>query len=204
MLVSILNYGLGNHGSILRMIQKSGGRAEYISTSDEILRAQKIILPGVGHFDEGMNALVRQDLITSLRRRVVVDGVPVLGICLGMQMLCSKSQEGNASGLGFVDAEVVKFCMHTGYSMKVPHMGWCDVEVVKSNPLLQSDCDEQRFYFVHSYHVVPNNDYITIAIANYGYKFCAAFQNDNIFGVQFHPEKSHRFGMNLMKRFLDL
>jgi glutamine amidotransferase len=127
-----------------------------------------------------------------------------MGICLGMQLLCLESEEGECSGLGLINAVVKKFVFPAGRNLKVPHMGWNVVSSTRENALLPNGTEVQRFYFVHSYKVVAANSEIVIGTANYGGDFCAAFQKDNIFGVQFHPEKSHRFGMALMKRFVEL
>ena len=127
-----------------------------------------------------------------------------MGICLGMQLLCRNSEEGSAAGLGLIDASVRKLRSETDQSFKVPHMGWNIVRTARPNLILPEGLEEQRFYFVHSYKVVPSDPAVTIGTANYGGEFCVAFQKKNIFGVQFHPEKSHRFGMALMKRFVEL
>lgn len=202
-MISIIDLGYGNFASILRMINKVGGIGSCINTVQDILKAEKMIFPGVGHFDVGINMLQKNHLVDALHQRVLVDKIPLLGICLGMQLLCNKSEEGHNVGLGFVDAEVNKFRFPPEAGLKVPHMGWNSVHVARKNLLIVSK-EEQRFYFVHSYYVVPKDTNITIATASHGVEFCAAFQKDNIFGVQFHPEKSHRFGMALMKRFVEL
>ena len=202
--VHILDYGLGNFGSVIRMIEKVGGSAKRISTPEEILLAEKLILPGVGHFDRGMSQIVERGLLEPLRERVIEQRIPLMGICLGMQLLCFGSEEGILPGLGFVDADVRKFQTLPGQNLKIPHMGWNSIRVSRSNPLINVTNEEQRFYFVHSYHVVPNAPDMVIATSTHGVAFCAAFQNKNIFGVQFHPEKSHRFGMALIKSFVNL
>lgn len=203
-MIAVLDYGLGNIGSVIRMIEKVGGLAKRISTPDEILRADKLILPGVGSFDRGMSQILERGLLEPLRERVVKQSTPIMGICLGMHLLCAGSEEGALPGLGFVGADVRKFQALPGQNLKIPHMGWNTVRVTRSNPLIESAGEEQRFYFVHSYRVVPNSSELAIAMAIHGVEFCAAFQSGNIFGVQFHPEKSHRFGMALMKRFVEL
>jgi glutamine amidotransferase len=204
MIIDVLDYGLGNFGSIIRMIEKVGGSAKRISTPEEILHSKKLILPGVGHFDRGMLQILERGLLEPLRERVVKQGTPIMGICLGMQLLCAGSEEGALPGLGFVDADVRKFQALPDQHLKIPHMGWNAIRVTGSNPLIDTSSEEQRFYFVHSYRVVPNAPNLVIVTASHGVEFCAAFQAGNIFGVQFHPEKSHRFGMALMKRFVDL
>ena len=204
MKVGIISSGLGNVASIQRMVERVGASTVYVSSEKECMGCDSLILPGVGHFDEGMRALRNTGLIETIKKLVCDDGVPIMGICLGMQLLCRGSEEGSEAGLGLIAADVRKFRLPTESKLKVPHMGWNVVHTGSSNPLIPHMEEEQRFYFVHSYKVVPNDPAVVIGTANYGGEFCAAFQKDNIFGVQFHPEKSHRFGMALMKRFVEL
>lgn len=203
-LISIIDTGLGNIGSIQRMIERAGGKAFSIINPTQLNKGSKVILPGVGHFDQGMSRLIEAgfaDVLVDLGRS---QKIQVLGICLGMQLLCRGSEEGSLAGLGLIDACVKKFCFSSESKLKVPHMGWNIVSVPRANPLLHVTTEEQRFYFVHSYKVVPDDSSITIGTANYGGEFCAAFRQGNVFGVQFHPEKSHRFGMELLRRFVEL
>jgi imidazole glycerol-phosphate synthase subunit HisH len=202
--IDVLDYGLGNIGSVIRMVEKVGSSAKPITTPEEIRQSDKLILPGVGHFDHGIAQLVQRGLIGPLQERVVQQGTPIMGICLGMQLLCSSSEEGASPGLGYVNAEVRKFHAQADQNLKIPHMGWNTVRVVRENPLISEASKEQRFYFVHSYYVEPKSSDLAIMMTTHGLEFCAAFKSDNIFGVQFHPEKSHRFGMALMKSFVDL
>jgi glutamine amidotransferase len=194
---------LGNFASILKVIDKCGGYAELITSPILLRKADKIILAGVGAFDYGMtsiNSMWREEL----ENAVLVRRIPILGICLGMQLMCKSSEEGHLPGLGWIDAKVRRFSWSSNINLKLPHMGWNTVKIVKSNPLLEIGNDEQRFYFVHSYHVVCNNPRDVLATAHYGYDFTAAINHENIFGVQFHPEKSHRFGIQLVSNFLRL
>ena len=204
MKVGIINTGLGNIASIQRMLERLGASAAFVSSYKECKECDSLILPGVGHFDEGMRLLFKADLIETLKFFVCEDKVPILGICLGMHLLCRCSEEGTEPGLGLIEADVKKFRFSYDDNLKIPHMGWNIVKSESTNPLIVDTKDEQRFYFVHSYRVVPDDPSIVIGTANYGGEFCAAFQKDNIFGVQFHPEKSHRFGMALMKRFVEI
>ena len=204
MKIGIINVGLGNISSIQRMLQRVGECAKYVSSPAECIGSDALILPGVGHFDEGIRALHKANLFETLRIIGRKNEIPVLGICLGMQLLCRGSQEGSLQGLGLISADVEKFRFPDDKKLKVPHMGWNVVRPSSSNPLISRSEEEQRFYFVHSYRVIPDEPNIVIGTANYGGNFCAAFQRNNIFGVQFHPEKSHRFGMALMKSFIDL
>jgi glutamine amidotransferase len=203
-LIGLINYGIGNTGSIERMIEKVGGHTLLISNSADLARVKKIILPGVGHYAEGVRALRKSTLWEQVLDFTNNNENSIMGICLGMQLLCKHSEEGDVEGLGLVDAHVKKFDFPDQPSFKVPHMGWNTVRTIRENPLLHMNNEESRFYFVHSYKVVPNNPSISIGLCNYGDEFCAAFQQDNVFGVQFHPEKSHRFGMALMKHFVEL
>ena len=203
-MISILNFGSGNIASISRLISKLGCESMVCSSPDEILLAKKIIIPGVGHFSHGMNSIKSKGLEGILNEKIIQERVPVLGICLGMQLFCQHSEEGGISGLGYIDASVKKFDFSNLDHLRIPHMGWNTIKTTRDNQLIPFSSGEQRFYFVHSYYVLPNDVDITIATSNYGDEFCAAFQKDNIFGVQFHPEKSHNFGIRLLKKFIDL
>ena len=203
-LIGLINYGVGNLGSIQRMIEKAGGQSVFMSDPSVLTHVKKIILPGVGHYSEGVRGLISSGFWGPLFEFANRESNLILGICLGMQLLCKHSEEGDVEGLGLVDATVKKFNFHSKPSLKVPHMGWNTLRTTGESPLLPMDEEERRFYFVHSYKVVPNNPDISIGQCDYGGEFCAAFQQGNVFGVQFHPEKSHRFGMALMKRFVEL
>lgn len=202
--IGIINYGVGNLGSIQRMIEKAGGQSILISNNSDFVHVKKILLPGVGHFAVAMRALNEFSLRNSLIEFVKNEDSVLMGICLGMQLLCTHSEEGDVEGLGLVDANVKKFDFPNQPLLKVPHMGWNTLRIARGNTLLSMEEKEPRFYFVHSYKVVPNDPDISIGQCDYGGEFCAAFQQGNVFGVQFHPEKSHRFGMALMKRFVEL
>ena len=204
MAIGIVNTGMGNIGSIRRMISKVGGQSVLVSNPEHFIGVTKIILPGVGHFNKGIQNLRASGIEQTLRDLVFSKDLPILGICLGMHLLCRNSEEGGEEGLGFVDATVKKIDNLGRPSLKIPHMGWNAVSTTRDNPLLPITEKEQRFYFVHSYLVDPKEPGISTGNTLYGYEFCSAFQKNNIYGVQFHPEKSHRFGMALMKRFLDL
>ena len=202
-MISVLDYGSGNVGSVIRMIERAGGTAQRISSPDEVLAAQKLLIPGVGAFDYGMAKLASRELLPALNVVAREARIPVLGICLGMQLMCRSSEEGSLPGLGWIDAEVRHFTASETFELRVPHMGWNTLHVVRENPLVSSDGEEKRFYFVHSYKVSCNDPADPIALTHYGEDFVSAFQRQNIFGVQFHPEKSHRFGMALMRRFVE-
>lgn len=204
MMVTIIDYGVGNLGSIQNMLKKLGVQSEIASDASAIDRAAKIILPGVGAFDAGMKQLNQSGLRTSLDTAVLERRVPVAGICLGMQLMTEGSEEGTLPGLGWIPAKTVRFVAAPNETMKIPHMGWSVVTKAKQSPALDLLVDESRFYFVHSYHVDCSNRGDVLLTAQYGsVRFDAAFERENILGFQFHPEKSHRFGMTLLKAFLE-
>jgi glutamine amidotransferase len=202
--VLIPDFGVGNLPSIIRMVEKVGGCCSVSRHPEELLRADKIIFAGVGAFDHGMKALETGGWREALETAALGRKVPLIGICLGMQILCKTSEEGQRPGLGWIDADVLRFRQDPAKGLRIPHMGWNTLKIYRDNPLIPPTGEEQRFYFVHSYRVVCYQREDVIAVADYGGEFVAAFQRENIFGVQFHPEKSHRFGMMLLKRFLEL
>jgi imidazole glycerol-phosphate synthase subunit HisH len=204
-MIAIVDYGLGNLGSIANMLRHAGCRNLRVTANVEELRAaDKLILPGVGHFDTGMQNLAQRDLVGPLTELVLERRTPVLGICLGMQLMTRGSEEGVKPGLGWVPAQFRRFTFAQGQKLKVPHMGWNSVRFVKDDPLLQGLPENPRFYFVHSYHLAEAPDAYVLGKTTYGYEFGAAFAVGNIRGVQFHPEKSHRFGLALLSAFLRL
>jgi glutamine amidotransferase len=199
--IVIVNYGLGNLGSIFNMLKKIGVESVISSEVETITQATKVILPGVGHFDRAMERLKGTPLRDVLDRKALVDKVPILGICLGMQLLSRGSEEGSLPGLGWIPASTVRFRPEPDSRLKVPHMGWNEVERTTPSPLTEGFDAEFRFYFVHSYFVRTDDRAHSILVARHGIEFDAGIQKDNIFGVQFHPEKSHRFGMKLLANF---
>lgn len=203
-MITIIDYGCGNIGSIENMLKKIGIQSKVVSRAEEFMDSTKLILPGVGHFDQGMDLLLRNGFDVAFFEKIKKLNIPVLGICLGMQLLCRSSEEGKLKGLGLIEADVVKFGSLTVDNLKVPHMGWNIVGPGKSNSLIPHSNVEQRFYFVHTYKVVTDSEDIVIGRSDYGGVFCAAIQKDNFYGVQFHPEKSHQFGIELFKRFVEL
>lgn len=200
-MIVVVDYGAGNIASVINMLRIVGVRAKASRNADDIAAADKIILPGVGSFDEGMSNLRAHGLIDALNNHALIKQKPILGICLGSQMLGKGSEEGGLPGLGWIDMDVVKFDSRSG--LKVPHMGWNYVKPVKSHPILIGVDESFRFYFVHSYFMSPTTDRDALLIANYGQEFVAGVARDNIVGLQFHPEKSHRFGMTLLKNFVE-
>jgi glutamine amidotransferase len=202
----IIKYGLGNVGSIYNMCKFIGADIMISNSLSEIEKATSLILPGVGSFDQGMELLEKNGLIELLNHKVLEEKVPILGICLGMQLMTCESEEGNLAGLKWIDAKCKKFDFGLNENqLKIPHMGWNDVDVKKNTetsffPLID---DELRFYFAHSYHIECDAD-IALATTKYGYEFPVAIKKDNITGVQFHPEKSHQWGIALLKNFAEL
>lgn len=200
-MVGIINYELGNLGSIQNMLKAIGEKSMISSDAGALASCDKYILPGVGAFDAGMENLNRLGLSDFIRTDVLKRKIPLLGICLGMQLLGRKSEEGNCEGLGLVPFDNVKFAVKD-QNLKIPHMGWDVVEFKKDIPLLKNIEGQQRYYFVHSYHALCDSEENVMMTCNYGYEFAAAVVSGNIMGVQFHPEKSHDFGMRLLRNFV--
>jgi glutamine amidotransferase len=203
-MICIIDYGMGNLASIANMLKKIGSRGVISGDPAVISDAEKLILPGVGAFDSGMRNLSERGLLPVLTEKVCVEKIPLLGICLGMQLLTTRSDEGKLPGLGWISAETRRFEFPIESGLKIPHMGWNTIKVEKDSSLLCGCEGEQRFYFVHSFHVVCNNNEDVLSTTSYGGDFVSAVARENIYGVQFHPEKSHRFGMGLMKNFVEL
>lgn len=203
-MVTIIDYNAGNIVSIKNMLNRLGFDSKVSSDVSEIASAEKLILPGVGHFDYGMKNLHNSGLVPTLNERVIDKKVPILGICLGVQLFTTGSEEGTLPGLGwFASSKTVKFKVSCE-ELKIPHMGWAEVEVQKESRLLGGTEYSQRFYFVHSYHLECSNEANVLATAHHGFRFVAALEHENIVGVQFHPEKSHKFGMQLLRNFIEL
>ena len=202
-MITIVNYGMGNLGSIKNMFKYLGVESTIQSDVDKIKRASKILLPGVGSFDTAMQKINRGDLREVLDEKALKEQVPILGICLGMQLLTKNSEEGELDGLGWIDAKSISFKDRVDSQLKIPHMGWNIVRKNQKSTLTEGFelFDESRFYFVHSYFVRVEDEKNSILKTEYGVEFDSAIQKDNIFGVQFHPEKSHKFGMKLFENF---
>jgi imidazole glycerol-phosphate synthase subunit HisH len=204
-MITIVDYGTGNLSSIANMLKRVGCASVITSDAGQIADAKKLILPGVGAFDTGMRNLHKLDLIEVLDRKAREEKVPILGICLGMQLFVSGSEEGDLPGLGWIDGRVLKFKPElSNQNLKVPHMGWNHIELAKESKLFRETDSQQRFYFVHSYYVRPSRDEDVLARTTYGETFASALERENIAGVQFHPEKSHKYGMKLLKNFAEM
>jgi len=200
--ITIVNYGVGNLGSIQNMLKKIGANYIVSSSPKDIERAEKILLPGVGAYDAAIKNLHEQNYFEILNKRVAHDKVPILGICLGMQLLTESSDEGQEPGFGWIKGTTKKFDLKEHEDdLKVPHMGWNFINPTQESPLIAEMDENYRFYFVHSYYVECSDKKNVIATASHGTQFDAIIQNENVFGAQFHPEKSHKFGMKLLTNF---
>ncbi len=201
-MITIIDYNVGNLGSIQNMLNRLGIANTITGNIDDIQTAQKLILPGVGHFDYGMQQLHKSNLVPILNHKVVHQQIPILGICLGVQLLTQSSEEGTEKGLGWIKGKTIAFDKTKLESnQKIPNMGWTEVENYSQSKLFEGMYNEPRFYFVHSYHLALDNNTDCMVTANYGYQFAAGIEHNNILGTQFHPEKSHKFGMKILENF---
>ncbi len=202
--VGIIDYGMGNLHSVYRKLTQSGGSAQLVSSPADFKGVDKLILPGVGHFERAMANLKALDLVESLNESVLVKKMPILGICLGAQLLAEKSEEGDAAGLGWIKGTVVRFKVKDTVHFKIPQTGWNTVSICKKSRLLDGIPDGSEFYFLHSFHYadVEQQDILTQTV--YEYEFTSAVEGENVFGTQFHPEKSHDVGLRLFKNFIAL
>jgi glutamine amidotransferase len=203
-MIVIVDYGVGNLGSIVNMLKKVGVKAVASSDPDVIGQAEKLILPGIGAFDAGMEKLNEGGLIPLLDLLVLEKKVPVLGLCLGLQLMTKGSEEGKLPGLGWFEAETVKYKFGPAQAnLKIPHMGWNTIDIRRPHPLLSELEPESRFYFVHSYYVHCDHEESVLAETDYGGYFHSVIGEGNIMGAQFHPEKSHKYGMRLLKNYAE-
>jgi len=200
-MITVLDYGVGNLTSIKNMLRKAGVEALITGDSTDVSGATSIILPGMGHFDNCMIRFNESGLRPLVENLVHEKKIPVLGICVGLQMFMESSEEGKQPGLGWIKGRTIRFNeARMQEQQKIPNMGWQEINASKPSKLLEQ-LDRSRFYFAHSYHVQPEINEDVLLTCHYGYDFVAAIERDNIVGVQFHPEKSHRFGMQLLKNF---
>lgn len=202
-MIGVVNYGMGNIGSIVNILNRVTPHVSIINSPDEIKMVDRLILPGVGAFDNAMHKLMSggwADMLSSHAEQ----GKPVLGICLGMQIMTESSEEGTMEGLGWIKGRAVAFDPNRMNGRhRIPHMGWNIAVVRKGNVLFDPAELEERFYFLHSYHVICDDEKDVLTTTEHGYPFISTFQKDNIIGVQFHPEKSHRFGLEFFRHFLE-
>ena len=202
-MIGILNYGLGNVSAFQNIYKRLGVNCTTVSNEYELLNVNKIIIPGVGSFDWALTRLKESKMGDVLKERVISEHVPVLGVCVGMQMMAESSEEGELPGLGWFEGRVENLDKNSSSSFPLPHMGWNDVKSVGNDPLFDG-LEDSRFYFLHSYCFSQSVSADFVACATYGRKFAAAISRSNIYGVQFHPEKSHHWGMRLLGNFARL
>lgn len=195
---------MGNLGSVHNMLRRLGADGVRSADPDIIAKADKVILAGIGAFDGAAKRLADLELVDLLNDLVLDRRIPTLGVCLGMQLMARSSEEGAQSGLGWLDADVRRFSFEIGHRLPVPHMGWEEIQPTRESPLFSADSPGLRFYFSHAYHLVCHDPDDVAATAKYGYPFAAAVHRGNILGTQFHPEKSHVFGMEVYRRFIGL
>jgi len=205
-MITIIDYNAGNVRSIQNMLKKIGYKSAISDKIEDIENSEKLILPGVGSFDYGMEQLEKSGLIPILNKKVLVDKIPILGICLGVQLFTKGSDEGTKKGLAWFNADTVAFNnKQLPDNYKIPHMGWSEINYNKQSKLFQNLHETPpRFYFVHAYHLKSDIEHDILATTNYGYEFVVGLEKENIIGVQFHPEKSHKFGMQILRNFVEL
>jgi len=199
-MIVIVDYGLGNLRSIKYKLQKMKIKTVVSSNKETIEAAEKLILPGVGHFQKGMENIKEFGIREVLDYKVLKEKTPIFGICLGMQLFSQHSEEGNCKGLGWIDSEVVKFNFDSSKKLSIPHVGWNSIKLLKDDPIMHNILPNQYFYFTHSYHLICEDE-IGLTNTNYGYNFISSVRKDNIIGTQFHPEKSSIKGFDLLLNF---
>ena len=202
--LAIVDYGMGNLNSVKKKLDRLKTTASITSNPKDIIKADKIILVGVGHFAKAMKNIKELNLLDTLNEVAIIKKKPVLGICLGMQLMANDSEEGNSEGLGWLDANVRKMQVDDTLRFKIPHTGWNKITQSKKSHLMKGIPESSEFYFVHSYHLMSNETSNILNETEYCFKFTSAIEKDNIFGVQYHPEKSHDAGEALLKNFISL
>ena len=205
-MIGVIDYRIGNVNSVVNMLKKIGVLSRIVNSAEEIEKVDKLIIPGVGSFDAGIKKLRESGLVEPILKHAVREKKPILGICLGMQMLGRKSDEGEELGLSLIPFDSVKFKFNkVDGANKIPHMGWNYVDIcLKEDKLVKGLANDPRFYFVHSYHALCDSDENILMKCKYGYEFPAAVKKGNIYGLQFHPEKSHKYGMVILKNFTEI
>lgn len=203
-MVTIIDYGVGNINAFLNIFKQLNIKAKTATSVGDLALVNKLILPGVGHFDYAMQKFSDSGMMDRVNELVKIEKKPVLGVCVGMQMMANSSNEGKLPGLGWIDAEVLKFDdAQRSAKLPLPHMGWNDVHPNLESKLFHDLKVDARFYFLHSYYFKCNQSETSLAEADYGIQFSCAVKNDNVYGTQFHPEKSHHFGIQLLKNFAE-
>ena len=202
-MITIIDYGMGNLRSVQKAFERIRISARISSDINEILSSNKLVLPGVGHFAQGISNLKQKGLIEALNDVVLGKKKPVLGICLGMQLMTEYSEEGDCEGFGWIKAKTQRFTFNTN-GLKIPHMGWNNLSIRNSDSIFREISTDNFFYFVHSYYISCTNESDILAETKYGNNFVSSFQKENIFGCQFHPEKSHDKGLQILKNFANL
>ncbi|MBD2700697.1 imidazole glycerol phosphate synthase subunit HisH [Spirosoma sp. BT702] len=202
--IVIIDYGMGNLRSVQKKFDRLNALVCITSDSRDVAQAQKLVLPGVGHFATGVKNLKESGIWDVLQHKILVEQIPIFGICLGMQLMARSSEEGNVAGLGWFDADVVRFQVSDTLAYKVPHMGWNTSNRTRNSRLLANVPDEAQFYFVHSYHMVCQQPEDVLTMTTYNYPFVSAIEKGNIYGTQFHPEKSHDWGEQMIANFIAL
>jgi imidazole glycerol-phosphate synthase subunit HisH len=203
-MISIINYGMGNIGSLQNMVSRVGGTADIVSTPDALADANKIILPGVGHFDNAVRKLKTLGLWSVLDEKARAGRVPILCICLGAQLVTEGSEEGTESGFGWIRGRTVRFSFPADSKLRIPHMGWNEVQLRKDCKLFSNASATPLFYFVHSYYMVADDPSDVLTTSYYGLEFASGIARGNIIALQFHPEKSHKHGMNVIRNFVEM
>ncbi|MGA0557720.1 imidazole glycerol phosphate synthase subunit HisH [Larkinella sp. VNQ87] len=204
MKIVIVDYGMGNLRSVLNKFRKLGVACEISAEPRAVEEASGLILPGVGHYGRAMDKLRRLDLLDLLNQRVQDDRVPVMGICLGMQLLMEHSEEGDAEGLGWIKGDTIRFRLDDRPTLKIPHIGWNSIRQARPHPISDGLTQDELFYFVHSFHVSLTDPTDALHVTNYGYEFVSAVQRNHIFGFQYHPEKSQDAGIQVFRNFIQL
>ena len=204
-MIVIVDYGMGNLGSVKKAFERLGSKTYITSQVDIIEKANKLILPGIGHFGAGMENLRKKNLLKILNKKVLKDKTPVLGICLGMQLFTDYGEEGDTEGLGWIKGKTILFRFkEKNNNIRIPHMGWNTLNIKKKSTLLTNFSNDARYYFVHSYYVDCADKEDILTDSEYGIKFTSMVARENIYGAQFHPEKSHSYGLDLLKNFIDI
>ena len=201
-MIVVVDYGMGNLGSVIKSLNKLKADVLISSSVDDIKKASKLILPGVGHFANGMKRLKEYGYLNILEQKVLKESTPILGICLGMQLFAKHSEEGNTNGLGWIDADIVRFNVENKLKWKIPHMGWNSIKIKKKSIILDGISQDELFYFVHSFYMKCLERKDILSTTEYSYEFTSSIHRNNIYGTQFHPEKSHDKGLKILKNFV--